>query len=51
LELEVVKLRDAKEDFSEEDYYTKLEKLLVEIAHIYEQTDTPEGELNADNYR
>jgi hypothetical protein len=52
LELEVVKLRDAKESFSEEEYYTKLEKLLVKIAQIYEQTDTPDGEHNnADNYR
>jgi len=39
LELEVIKLRDAKENFSEEEYYTKLEKLLCEIAIIYEQTD------------
>ena len=51
LELEVVKLRDAKESFSEEEYYTRLENLLVEIAQIYEQTDTPDGELNVDNSR
>jgi len=51
LELEVVKLRDAKESFSEEEYYTKLEKLLVEIAQIYEQTDTRDDELSVDNYR
>jgi len=45
LELEVVKLRDAKESFSEEEYYTKLEKLLVEIAQIYELTDTTDDKL------
>jgi hypothetical protein len=39
LELEVIKLRDAKESFSEEEYYTRLEKLLYEIAQIYEQTN------------
>lgn len=45
LELEVVKLRDAKESFSEEDYYTRLEKLLVEIAQIYALTDTTDDKL------
>jgi len=39
LELEVIKLRDTKENFSEEEYLSKLEKLLYEIAQIYEQTD------------
>ena len=39
LELEVIKLRDAKESFSENEYYSRLEKLLTEIAQIYEQTD------------
>ncbi|MEJ2703688.1 MAG: hypothetical protein P8Z79_14720 [Sedimentisphaerales bacterium] len=39
LELEVVKLRDAKESFSEDEYYARLEKLLCQIARIYEQTD------------
>jgi len=39
LELDVIKLRDAKENLSEEEYYTKLEKLLCKIALIYEQTD------------
>ena len=39
LELEVIKLRDAKESFSEEEYYSRLEKLLYQIAQIYEQTD------------
>jgi len=39
LELEVVKLRDAKEKFSEDEYFSKLERLLYEIAQIYELTD------------
>lgn len=39
LELEVMKLRDAKDKFSEEEYFSKLEALLYDIAQIYEQTD------------
>jgi hypothetical protein len=39
LELEVIKLRDAKKNFSEDEYYTKLENLLTQIAQIYEQAD------------
>jgi hypothetical protein len=39
LELEVIKLRDAKEKFSEDEYFSKLEALLYDIAQIYEQTD------------
>jgi hypothetical protein len=39
LELEVIKLRDAKESFSEDEYFSRLEKLLCDIAQIYEQTD------------
>lgn len=39
LELEVIKLRDNKESFSEGEYFTKLEKLLYEMAQIYEQID------------
>jgi len=39
LELEVIKLRDAKESFSEDEYFSKLEKLLCDIAQIYEQAD------------
>jgi len=41
LELEVIKLRDAKERFSGEEYFSKLEALLYDIAQIYEQTDKP----------
>jgi hypothetical protein len=39
LELEVMKLRDAKDKFSEEEYFSKLEALLYDIAQIYEQAD------------
>jgi len=39
LELEVVKLRDAKENFSEDEYFSKLEALLYDIAQICEQSD------------
>ena len=39
LELEVMKLRDAREDFPEEEYFSKLEALLYQITQIYEQTD------------
>jgi hypothetical protein len=39
LELQVVTLRDSREKLSEDEYLSKLEPLLVEMAHIYEQTD------------
>ncbi len=39
LELEVIKLRDAKDKFSEDEYFSKLEALLYDIAQIYEQTN------------
>ena len=39
LELEVMELRDAKEDFSEDKYFSKLETLLYQITQIYEQSD------------
>lgn len=39
LELEVIKLRDIKETLSEDEYFSRLEKLLCEIAQIYEQTE------------
>jgi hypothetical protein len=41
LELEVMKLRDTKEDFAEDEYFSKLEALLYQITQIYEQTDEP----------
>ncbi|HPY48989.1 MAG TPA: hypothetical protein PLO68_03975, partial [Sedimentisphaerales bacterium] len=39
LELEVMKLRDAKAELPESQYFTQLEALLREIAQIYEQID------------
>jgi len=39
LELEVMKLRDARGEFSEAQYFAQLEALLCEIAQIYEQID------------
>jgi len=45
LELEVVKLRDTKDNFSEDEYFARLEKLLCDIAQIYEQTDKTEHSL------
>ncbi|UCD00218.1 MAG: hypothetical protein JSW66_10115 [Phycisphaerales bacterium] len=45
LELDVVKLRDMREDLSDAEYFPRLEKLLCEIAQIYERTDTAEGDL------
>ena len=40
LELEVIKLRDTKEKFAEDEYFSKLEALLCNIARIYEQTSS-----------
>jgi hypothetical protein len=45
LELEVVKLRDSKDKFSEEEYFSRLESMLYDIAKIYEQTDQSEDNL------
>ena len=42
LELEVMALRDSKDKFSEEEYFSRLEKMLYDIAQIYEQTDQTE---------
>jgi len=39
LELEVMALRDSKDKFSEEEYFSRLESMLYDIAQIYEQTD------------
>jgi len=39
LELAVMQLRDKKSNLPEEDYYTQLETLLLQIARIYEQID------------
>jgi hypothetical protein len=42
LELEVMRLRDSKENYAEEEYYSKLELLLYKIAIIYKKA----GALN-----
>jgi len=44
LELEVMNLRDTKENFTEEQYFSNLEALLYQIAQIYEQTDKPDAD-------
>jgi len=41
LELQVMEFRDSKAKYSEEEYFSKLEPLLREIAQIYEQMDKP----------
>jgi hypothetical protein len=45
LELEVMSLRDSKDKFSEEEYFSRLEKMLYDIAQIYEQTSQAEDGL------
>lgn len=39
LELQVIQLRDAKDSLPQDEYFSRLEKLLCDIARIYEQTD------------
>ena len=43
LELEVMRLRDAKEQLGAEEYFPKLEALLYEMARIYEEIDPPDN--------
>lgn len=43
LELEVMKLRDAKAQLPEDAYFSKLEALLLEMARLYETIDEPNG--------
>lgn len=45
LELDVIKLRDGKENLSENEYFLRLEKLLYDIAQIYEQADKAEERI------
>lgn len=40
LELEVMRLRDNKSKYPEDEYYNQLESLLVQIAEIYEQIES-----------
>ena len=42
IELEVMKLRDAKATYREDEYFAKLEALLYEIAQVYERTEEPD---------
>jgi uncharacterized coiled-coil DUF342 family protein len=39
LELQVMELRDARAALPDKEYFARLEPLLREIAHIYEETD------------
>ena len=39
LELKVIKLRDSKESYTEDEYFSKLEELLFQIAKIYDEID------------
>jgi hypothetical protein len=41
LELQLAALRDRKNSTPKEDYYRELEGLLLEIARIYEASETP----------
>jgi hypothetical protein len=41
LELEVETLREKKASLAEEEYYSQLEQLLVELARLYEPADQP----------
>jgi hypothetical protein len=38
-------LRDSKDKFSEEEYFSRLEKMLCDIAKIYEQAGQTEDNL------
>jgi hypothetical protein len=40
LELEIARLRDRKSQLDEDDYYTQLERLLIELAELYERADS-----------
>ncbi|MBN1974993.1 MAG: hypothetical protein JW787_15235 [Sedimentisphaerales bacterium] len=39
IEMEIIKLRDSKEQYSDDEYFSRLEMLSCEIAKIYEQFD------------
>lgn len=44
LEVALSKLRESKKQIPEDDYYAKLEALLLDLARIYEPVQTPEPE-------
>ena len=48
LELQVMALRDTKAQFSEAEYFAKLEPLLRDIARIYEQAE-PSGAITEES--
>lgn len=39
LEMDIINLRDSKEQYSEDEYFSRLEELSCEMARIYEQFD------------
>lgn len=39
IELQIIELRDARDEYSEAEYFSKLEPLVREIARIYEQAE------------
>lgn len=41
LEVTLSKLRDTKKEMAEDDYYAKLEAILIELARLYEPARTP----------
>jgi hypothetical protein len=41
LELEVASLREQKQSLSEDEYYTRLEDLMLKIAQLYDNEDQP----------
>ena len=45
LELAVIQLRERKDDDSEDEYYTKLETMLVQLSELYEQVDKQSSRL------
>ena len=50
LELQIFRLRDRKKELRENEYYARLEQLLVELAELYEQVEQPsENETAGDS--
>jgi hypothetical protein len=47
LELAIAKLRESKAAMKEDDYYSRLETLLIEMSHLYEKGDNPRVEPKA----
>ncbi len=49
LEIEVMRLRDARDSLAEDEYFARLEALLYQIARIYEQVDRDTPAAQAGN--